>query len=306
MLIEQNIERCKQKFHGGVLTIGNYDGLHLGHQALLRRVQSAPGPRIVITFDPHPVQLLYPDRVLRRLVPREDLRERLPEFGIDLLLILPFDRALAALSPNVFLEQMVQQNCSPRQMIVGYDFAFGNGRSGSLETLQAWGKAQQVRIEVVPPLQLLGETVSSRRIRECVESGDMKTARLLLGRPFYLRGEVVSGVGRGAQIGVPTLNQKVVNETLPRAGVYASRVRVAGHQLDSVTNVGTNPTFESGNLVKVETHIIEGAHSLRGTLVDVDLLEYLRPEQKFADGASLVTQIKLDIERAQSFFRAQK
>ena len=286
-----------QKFHGGVITIGNYDGLHLGHQSLLARMAERTGPRVVVTFDPHPTQILQPARYLKRLFPREDLSEQLPGWEVDLLMVLPFDQAFARLTANEFLDRYVGV-LRPKHIVAGYDFAFGSGREGTLDVLKHWAAGLGTEVDVVPPLRMGGEIVSSRRIRDLVAKGDVFAASLLLGRPYYLRGEVVAGAGRGAHIGVPTLNQKVVNETLPALGVYASRARCAGKSFASVTNVGTSPTFENGSTVKVETHVIEAAAEWRGQVIDVDLIERLRDEKKFSGVEELQKQIHSDILKA--------
>ena len=286
-----------QNFHGGVVTIGNYDGLHLGHQCLLTCLGEMAGPRTVMTFDPHPAQILQPERHLKRLFPRADLTERLPDFGVDLLVVLPFDREFARLSAGEFLNQFVGV-LKPRHIVAGYDFAFGTGREGTLEVLRTWAAAHSATVNVVEPMRLDGEIVSSRRIRDLVIQGEVRAAARLLGRPFYLRGETVAGAGRGATIGVPTLNQKVENETLPALGVYASRLRVGDKSYASVTNVGTNPTFEASSVVKVETHLIGVTGDWHGLTVDVDLVERLRAEQKFSSVEDLKKQLQGDILRA--------
>lgn len=298
MRVGHDIESCVQSFHGGALTIGNYDGVHLGHQSLLKKLTSMPGPHVVMTFDPHPVQVLQPERQLRRLFPRDDLTEQLPKYGVDLLLILNFDRSFASLSADSFLERYVWDRLKPKHIVAGYDFAFGSGRGGSLNVMREWGKSHGVGIEIVEPLYQDGVVVASRRVREQIELGQVAEAHRLLGRPFYLRGEVVRGAGRGTGIGIPTLNQRVVNETLPKGGVYASRTRWNGQVMNSVTNIGTNPTFESGSAIKVETHILGSSPVILGEAIDVELIERLRDEKKFSDVRSLTAQIRADISQA--------
>lgn len=306
MQILKRLDPSEQKFHGGVVTIGNYDGLHVGHQSLLRKMAEVSGPRVVLTFDPHPLQVLHPERSLRRLFPREDLIEQLPSYGIDALWIIPFDREFARMPARDFLESHVAEAFRPKHFVAGYDFAFGSGREGTLDVLQAWAATRAMIVDVVSPLRLAGEIVSSRRVRDLITKGDVHGAELLLKRPFYLRGEVVRGAGRGAQIGVPTLNQKVVNETLPAMGVYASRTRFEGKTYPSVTNVGTNPTFDSAPTVKVETHVLDAKLEARDKVVDVDLLERLREERKFASVDELVRQIQTDIKKARSIHEARR
>jgi riboflavin kinase/FMN adenylyltransferase len=297
MDIWRAVEAPTQKFHNGVLTVGNFDGLHLGHQSLLKKMTEFPGPRIVITFDPHPLQVLQPERGLKRLFPREDLWERLPAFGVDLLLLLRFDKTFARQRPDGFLDTYVGP-FHPKHVVAGYDFAFGAGRAGNLDSLRAWCAGRGVQVDVMPPLELDGVLVSSRKIRECIEAGEVGTAATLLGRPFYLRGAVGAGAGRGAAMGFPTLNQSVENETLPKGGVYATRVRRAGRTYASVTNIGTNPTFESGSAVKVETFVLDQKADWRGERIDVELIERLRDEKKFSGVEDLKEQIQADILNA--------
>ena len=295
-----------QNFHGydgAVITIGNFDGLHLGHRALLKAAGQPPGPRVVITFAPHPVQVLYPERGLRRLLPREDLREQLPALGIDLLVELPFTREFASLTAPEFLNGYLSP-FKPSALVVGYDFAFGKAREGKQEGLRAWCDARGTKFSVVPPFEVDGAAVSSRRLRDLVERGEVGEARRLLGRPYYLRGLVGSGAGRGAGMGSPTLNQAVTNETLPKNGVYVSRARWRGEHYDAVTNVGLTPTFGASSEVKIETHVLDQDLHWRDQVVDVDLLERLRDERKFDDVAQLRTQIATDIARARQILAA--
>lgn len=298
MQLWRTLVKGEQKFQGGVLTIGNFDGLHLGHQTLLKKMGGFAGPKVVITFDPHPVQVLKPERALKRLFPREDLQEQLPHYGIDLLLILKFDLNFAHQVPENFLNRYVGEPFQPKQIVTGYDFAFGSGRSGNLDLLRSWAASHEIGVDVMPPLECAGSAVSSRRIRGLVLEGDVKQVAVLLGRPFYLRGMVGTGAGRGAGIGFPTINQKVENETLPKGGVYATRTRCEGKSFASVTNIGTNPTFESGTGIKVETHVLDQIVNWRGKPIDVELIERIRDEKKFSGVEDLKKQIQADILKA--------
>ena len=300
MQVWTSLENKEQNFHHGVVTIGNFDGIHLGHQTLLNQALTVRGPRLVITFDPHPMQVLRPERELKLLFPREDLIEQLPLYGVDLLLILPFNREFAALPARTFLNTYIAEAFYPENIVAGYDFTFGSGREGTLDMLRDWTKHAGIKLETMPPLRMSGEVVSSRRIRDLILKGDVHSASLLLGRPFYLRGEVIAGAGRGVSIGYPTLNQRVVNETVPPSGVYVSRTMAAGVIYPSLTNIGTNPTFETGTVVKVETHILDQTVELRGKSIDVQLLERLREEKKFSGIEDLKKQILSDILKAKA------
>lgn len=296
MNVWNQVARLEQKFQGGVVTIGNFDGLHLGHQSLLVEAARHPGARVVMTFDPHPLQVLRPETKLRRLFPREDLAEQLPQFGVDLLVVLPFTNELAMTPAEKFWREYVMKPFAPKHIVAGHDFGFGAGRSGTLEHIREWSELAGAQVHVMPQLQIAGENFSSRRIREMVEAGDVRGAQALLGRPFYLRGALVSGAARGRQIGFPTLNMKTVNEILPASGVYATRTRLDGQPpLKSVTNIGVNPTFGGVAEIKVETHVIgQTIQAPRGEF-KVDFVQRLRPEMKFNSIEDLKKQIQSDI-----------
>jgi riboflavin kinase/FMN adenylyltransferase len=289
-----------QKFHGGSVTIGNFDGLHLGHQALFRKARetAGSGPVSVITFDPHPQAILHPGSEIRRIFPREDLVEQLPRFGVDLLAILEFTPEMAKLTADEFWSRYVSGPLKPKHVIAGHDFAFGKDRTGTLDFLKAWGKNNSASVHVVEPLKLDGEIVSSRLIRELILQGQVSEARRRLGRPFYLRGEVGRGAGRGKTIGVPTMNFTSIRQVIPKLGVYATRTLWEGCCLASVTNVGVNPTF-GGDHLKVETHVLNQHLDARGKTVQIEFIERLREERKFPGIEDLKKQIKEDILKAQ-------
>lgn len=298
MRIWTGLNQDTQNFQGGTLTIGKFDGLHLGHQRLLAALNQGPEPRVVMSFDPLPIQVLRPDQGYKRLMPKGDLGEQLPCYGADLLLILNFTTDMAAKSAAQFAEDVIVQPFAPKKLVVGYDFAMGKDRQGGLEWLRAWCRERKIELYVSEPFQLEGQTVSSGRVRGLIQNGDVAGAARLLGRPFYLRGQVIQGAGRGRTIGVPTLNQTVENETLPALGVYASRTRILGQVFNSVTNVGRVPTFTDQTQVQVETHVPDQTLSAYGERLDVDLIQRLRPEKKFADVEDLKKQIALDILEA--------
>jgi riboflavin kinase/FMN adenylyltransferase len=292
------IKATEKEFQGGVLTVGNFDGLHFGHQALLKKCRELAKPVILMTFDPHPLQVLRPDRPHTRIFPRADLMERLPLFGVDLLLILPFTKELASLSAEEFLKKYVADPFAPKHLVAGHDFALGKNREGSLEFLRAWGERQACELHVVEPLARGGEIFSSRRIRELITKGEVERAAEKLGRFFYLKSEVGSGAGRGSGLGVPTMNLKPLKETIPAHGVYASRAWLNGICYGSVTNVGMNPTFGGAEGLKIETHILGASVEARGLTVVVEFVKRLRPEMKFASIEDLKKQIKDDILKA--------
>ncbi len=286
-----------QKFQGGVVTVGKFDGLHLGHQKLLEVVRQGPKPWVVLTFDPLPIQVLQPEKHYARLMPKEDLGEQLPKTGVELLYVMKFDQSLAGKSAAEFADGVIWQPFQPKAIVVGYDFAFGKNREGNLAWLERWcgGEQRKIQLHVVKPFELDGQAVSSGRVRAMIEAGAVDQAARLLGRPFYVRGLVIRGAGRGGSIGVPTLNQQVANETLPALGVYATRTRWRGQSMNSVTNVGRVPTFTDQREIHVETHVLNQTVHAYGETVDVDLIQRLRPEKKFTSAEDLKIQIKQDI-----------
>lgn len=287
-----------QNFHGCTVTIGKFDGLHLGHQKLLEAVRKGPKPWVVMTFDPLPLQFLQPFKGYRRLMPKDDLETQLPGYDIDVLRILTFDQRLAEKSPEQFAGDHLLRELKPARIVVGFNFAMGKNRVGGVTWLREWAQAHAMIVDVVAPVERHGLPVSSGRLRELVQKGDMGEAAALLGRRLYLRGEVIKGAGRGRTIGVPTLNQRVVNETLPLRGVYASRTHWRGQVYASVTNVGSRPTFGHEDEIQIETHVLGVDMDAYGESVDVELIQRLRPEKKFGSVEDLKKQIQQDILEA--------
>ncbi len=298
MRVWNDLNEDTPEFHGGTVTIGKFDGLHLGHQELLKQVQKGPKPWIVLTFEPHPIQVLQPERKLTKIFPKADLAEQLPCYGVDVLGVVAFSREVASQSAATFAENALWRPFRPKRLVVGYDFAFGHKREGNLQWLKKWCADRKIAITVVAPKELSGEIVSSRKVRDLIVSGGVAEARRLLGRAFYLRGEVVKGAGRGRGIGFPTLNQAVENETLPALGVYVTRAKIADRVYGAVTNVGRVPTFTDQTQVHVETHLLDTSIDAYGATIDVEFLDRLRPEKKFSSAADLKKQIEQDILEA--------
>lgn len=311
MRIIHGTRTLESAFKASVLTIGNFDGVHLGHRSLIRRLveraKALKVPSIVLTFDPHPVKVLYPDRQLNRIFDQEDLREQMEKLGVDVLVIEPFSREFSQLSPETFLLEWIFKPYVPQAIVVGYDFSFGANRAGSIEFLKERAKGLGVDVEVMPPVKVGDVLVSSTRIRQAVTSGDIELANALLGRPFYIRGIVEKGAGRGRKIGVPTANVRTTAETIPARGVYAAWVEVRGRRWEAAVNVGYNPTFvdSAGAMPSIEAHLIgfpESGESgdLYGETLKVEFAARLREEKKFDSVDTLVNQIHADIAQARS------
>ena len=292
------------------LTIGSFDGIHRGHQALIRKMVTAARAAGclsgVLTFDPHPVQVLRPDVRVARLTSDEERASILEALGVDLLLILPFSRESTATPAAAFMEDLTAQ-VSLRRLWIGPDFALGRGREGDAERLDALGKAFGYKVRICPPFTLRGEPVRSSRLRALLaDEGAVEDAAELLGRPYQIWGQVQEGVHRGRTLGFPTANIAVPSDRLvPAYGVYACWAwlgelspPVGGIRgFPAVVNVGVRPTFDNG-LPSVEAHLMEFEGDLYGKNLGLSFIRRLRGEKKFAEIPGLVAQIRSDVRAA--------
>ncbi len=287
------------------VTVGNFDGLHLGHQKILQSVRErarATGQRAaVITFDPHPMRVLQPDRAPLMI---QTLSQRLAGFeqmGLDAALVLRFDHALSLVSPEEFIERILIAGLRAGAILVGANFRFGHRGAGDVRLLGEFGKRDGFDVEILPPVEVGGQIVSSTAIRGAVASGNVAGAIPLLGRAFSLTGEIRMGAGRGRTILFPTLNLAPEQELLPKLGVYATESAVGGKLYSSVTNVGTRPTF-NGAGVTVESHLFGFSENLTGGPMEVRFHARIRDERKFSGPDALRVRIARDIEAARKFF----
>lgn len=293
---EPSVER------GSAVSIGVFDGVHLGHQEVLADLsaqarQLGLPEKAVLTFDPHPQAILHPDSPPELLGTIDQRLEWLAAAGVDTVGVLPFP-AVRDLAPDSFIRRILCDALNAKVVVVGVDFRFGVERTGDVDTLRRAGQELGFAVDSVPLLSESLSPLSSSRIRTMIKTGDVASAQDMLGRPFTMRGVVIRGDGRGRTIGVPTAN--MATETglvMPKHGVYATRVTVNGAQYPAVTNVGVRPTFEGG-AVAVESHLLDVELALYGLGLDVAFLARLRDEQKFDDVDSLVSQIHEDIELA--------
>jgi riboflavin kinase / FMN adenylyltransferase len=302
-------DKLGDRARGCVMTIGNFDGLHLGHRALLDAVVERAGalgrPAAVYTFDRHPRRVLQPDAHLPRLMSRAQMEHGLREAGIDILIVEPFTRELADLEPAQFVEQVLVARIAPTELFVGRDFRFGHGRAGSDETLRRLLPASGVRVSVISQVLVEGEDVSSTRIRRLLEQGSVEEVSRCLGRPYALWGHVVEGDRRGRTLGFPTANLAPENELIPARGVYATSVQrvengaPGGAVHPAVTNVGTRPTFEPGRLL-VESHLLDFDGDLYGARISVAFHARIREERRFSGADELRAQIRRDAAHARA------
>lgn len=287
---------------GVFVTIGNFDGVHLGHQELfarvVRRARERGGASVALTFDPHPRKILDP-RGVRLISTTEQKIELIERAGVDELLILPFDRDMAATSAEDFVDHILLGRVGMTDLVVGHDYAMGKNRVGGAEFLRRQGEAKGFSVDVVPPVYAGGRLVSSTAVRELVSAGKMRDVRGLLGRPYQIRGSVRHGRGRGGgQLGFPTANLRVTEEDLcPKRGVYVTQVIYDGKTYGGVSNIGLNPTFGEETLV-AETHIFGFTDDIYGKPLRINLLRHLREERRFPGLEALVAQIRKDIEVA--------
>jgi riboflavin kinase/FMN adenylyltransferase len=293
-----------------VLTIGNFDGVHLGHRRVLARAieeARARGTRgVAFTFEPHPVKVLNPGRDLRLIHPYAEKARVLESTGIDDIVIWTFDRALAAMPAEEFVRTVLVELLDTQKIVVGYDFNFGRGGDGNAQHLREIAERMGYGYEVerVGVFQIDGEIVSSSRIRSHLLAGEVARVARLLGRPFHLRGTVVRGAGRGGKdLGFPTANLSVQQELIPRDGVYLGQVRIGAGLRDALVNVGDNPTFGI-NPVTVESFLLDFDGAIYESAIDVLFLDRLRDEVRFAGPEPLRVQMEKDLARAREFFRA--
>jgi riboflavin kinase/FMN adenylyltransferase len=317
MQVIEGSDQPRESARGCVLTVGNFDGLHLGHRALLAAV-AARGrelgrPTALYTFDPHPRRVLFPEQKQPLLMTWDQLAAGLEREGIDFLVRERFTSAFASLSPDEFLRDVIAERLAPREVFVGRDFHFGKGRSGSGEMLVARGPALGIRVVLLAQVRAGGADVSSTRVREALALGDIADARLCLGRPYTVWGRVVEGDRRGRTLGFPTANLAPENEIVPANGVYATRVRLfdaaspgrlGEESFACVTNVGTRPTFAPGRVL-VETHLLDFDGDLYGRRLELAFHARIREERRFSGPQELARQIASDAEQARHSLLAE-
>src|SRR5467141_976943 len=293
--------------HSSVLAIGNFDGIHLGHQAILRatveRAQSLNAVSTALTFDPSPRKVLRPETAPPLLSTSAQRMEWFNLLGLEAVVVLPFTLDLARLSPAEFVEQILVRDLRVKAVLVGENFRFGHKQAGDVKRLSELGAKHGFDVVVVPPVVYRGEVVSSTIIRREIAAGDVSHAARLLGRPFVLTGEVVSGTGTGRRFTFPTLNLASEQELLPARGVYVTRTCLDGEPRShrSVTNIGMRPTF-NGSSLSVETHLLDANLATTPKRLEVRFWKRLREEKKFSGPEELRAQIASDIARANKFF----
>ena len=289
------------------LAIGVFDGVHLGHQAVIstsaQHARDANGTPVVVTFDPHPVKVLRPNNAPHLLTATQHKIALIRDLGVAHLLVLHFDRAFAATSPEDFVRQLVENSKPLREICVGHEWSFGKRRAGNLALLKQLGEKWDFNVIGVEAVKVNGEVVSSTAIRQAVETGNLVKATQMLGREYTILGTVVRGAQLGRKLGFPTANLSAHSEQFPPNGVYVTEARIGGAFYRGVANLGLRPTVagqESERLL--ELHLFDLDREIYGEEMEVRFLRYLRPEQKFADLEALKAQIAADVRQARESF----
>ncbi len=309
MELIEHLDQIKQPYKNAVVTIGNFDGVHKGHQSLLGRIiekaDQIGGTSVAITFDPHPLKALGFDTP--PLITRRDQKIELIEKScIDVLLCLPFDQTFARMTAHDFIETLLVNKIGMKAIIIGEDYSFGKDRTGNVDMLRQEGERLGFSTIVSPWINDTGssrERISSTRIRDIVQEGNVEQAIQYLGRHYQIRGKVVKGRKRGgSQLGFPTANIKLHDELCPKIGVYAVTVETAMGNFIGVANIGYSPTF-GDHMFTIEVHILDFDHDLYNTRIRVNMVERLRDEKKFSSIEELSEQIKTDITIARKLFK---
>ena len=308
MLVFHKLEDVPAEFGPTFASVGNFDGVHRAHAHVLSdivsRARANGGKAVAVTFEPHPTRILRPESGLKLLTPLPEKLRWLSSTGIDAVLVLPFGRDLSLMTPREFAECVLKNGLHVREVHEGFNFRFGHKAAGDVKMLAEFGREMGFEVKVYPEMSLRGETVSSSQIRRLITAGRVSRARHLLARPFCILGTPGRGRGYGSKYTVPTINLARYDELVPKDGVYITWTRVAAERFESVTNVGSRPTFED-ELFAIETHLLN-FHPLEltpQTEVEICFLERLRDEIKFPSVDALREQIARDVGKARRYFR---
>ncbi len=289
-----------------VVSVGNFDGLHIGHQRILKaavaRAQSEQALGAAITFDPHPMKVLRPQNAPPLIMTLNDRLAGFERLGLDAAIVLPFDEALAKLPAEEFVKTVIVDTVRACRVLVGANFRYGHRHEGDVALLQKLGTRNDFSVEIAPAAEVNGIVVSSSAIRRAVAEGRVEEATALLGHPFELSGVVASGEGRGRNILFPTLNLKAEQELIPTKGVYVTQTVFEGNALPSITNIGTRPTFDGVSL-SIETFVLDQHIDPPPQRIEIQICKRLRDEKKFPSSEALRAQIELDLLQVREFFK---
>jgi riboflavin kinase/FMN adenylyltransferase len=311
MQVFHKLEDVPAAYGPTIVSVGNFDGVHRAHQAVLRdiaeRARQQAAKSVAVTFEPHPVRILRPDSGLKLLTPTPEKLRLVASTGIDATLLLPFGRDLSLLTPRQFAERILKKKLHACEVHEGYNFHFGHKAAGDVNTLTEFGREMGFTVKVFDEMTLRGESVSSSQIRRLLAAGCVSRARHLLGRPFAIFSTPGRGRGYGSKYTVPTINLSRYEELVPQDGVYITRTRVADECFDSVTNIGNRPTFGADSFA-IESHLLN-FHPISlnaDTEVEIFFLQRVREEIKFPSVEALREQIARDVKRARRYFHLTK
>jgi len=309
MKIFDHLDKIREPFKNAVITIGNFDGVHIGHQALFHEViekaETIDGTSIAMTFEPHPLRVLKPDGHPPLITLYEQKAELIERTGIDVLICVPFTEAFASLSADQFIRDLLVKKIGMKSIVVGEDYRFGKNREGNIDMMRSYGPDYGFEVIVADWIKTpkgFTDRISSTRIRELITDGHMAEAGKMLGRCYQIRGQVVTGRDRGGRLlGIPTANINLNDELCPKTGIYAVTVECRGNQHNGVANIGYSPTFEDHEFT-VEVHILDFNDNIYGKKIRVNFINRIRDEIKFSNISALIDQIKKDIATAREIF----
>lgn len=302
MEIIKGLEFLTNSYPNTVLTTGNFDGVHLGHQKIfsmvLRRAEEIKGTSMAVTFEPHPLKVIAPEKEIKVLTTFNEKARIIEKLGIKVLLCIDFDKEFSQLTAADFIENVLVKKIGVREIVVGHNHAFGKDREGTVELLRRNGLKYGFAVTTVRNVDLHGDTVSSSKIRELLSEGRVLEASKFLGRAYSIEGKVIKGAGRGGKLlNIPTANITVPDKFVPKEGVYAVRVEVRDGLFDGVANIGRCPTFGNPD-VSYEVHLFNFSDNLLGENIRIYFIDWIRDERRFTDVLSLEKQIRADIEHA--------
>ena len=306
MKIIQDLKELDKPLKNPVLTIGNFDGVHRGHLALFdmvkERARIIGGLSVVMTFEPHPIKLMNPAKGLSIITPIKQKLKLISDTGVDVILCIPFDKKFSSISAQDFVKDILLGTIGIKEIVVGYDYSFGNNRRGDIGLLKAMGEELGFKVHTVEPIHINKVLVSSTSIRNFIREGNLEDARILLGRDYQITGKVGSGAGRGGKlVGFPTANLVPVDELIPKKGVYAVIAEMDNREYYGVCNIGNNPTFGE-NALSIETHLLDFNGDTVGKDLTVRFMRRIRDEQTFSGFEELSAQIARDIKKARELF----
>jgi riboflavin kinase/FMN adenylyltransferase len=305
MKVFDHLDKITEPFKKAVITIGNFDGVHIGHQALFHEViekaVAIGGTSVAMTFEPHPMRVLKQNNHQPLITLYEQKAELVERTGIDVLICVPFTLEFAALSAEQFIRDLLVQKIGVKTIVVGEDYRFGKNREGNIELLKSYAPHYNFEVVVAGPIKMataLADRISSTKIRELIADGQMERAEKMLGRNYQIRGSVVRGRDRGGKLlGIPTANINLRDELCPKTGIYAVTVECEGLPHRGVANIGYSPTFDDHQFT-VEVHILDFNNDIYDKQIRVNFIKRIRDEKKFSNIAELIDQIKLDIAAA--------